>query len=450
MNGFLSEGIADGTMDNTCFLVFITYQQEGCLLEMAHGVRYSVGSGPKDDCRIGTLAPSVFTVYAEGSSVVIRFSLLKKQTLSVNSINTIHEIPGLVIYIREYLIVQDRSIWLREGQRIRIGRTDGADVQIINPFVSSEHLIVEKRNGKLYLEDRHSANGTFIHSRRISSQVLDRGESFYILTMRFLYDGDRLLGQNIYDSFYDHTYGNVPQEKQQEESPAYEMIPRPEQVDLKLQRLDEYHIHLERFQQDFIVIYRNGGQEQKLPMYLFERDFAVELISPKSFRYNGDSAVLYPAKASKSLKLLWKYLTLEELIPILQSFFAAVQRLDDNKDIDVRHILVDLSAIYVNVIKLQVNLIYIPFSEISMTRHDDYMNAVRYAIADVLGTFIANTAQEKAIIEQLRQILTNALIPFGELDARLGKLCDQLNQLNDIYRDEESLLERISSRTTKV
>ena len=228
------------------------------------------------------------------------------------------------------------------------------------------------------------------------------------------------------------------------------MIPRPEQVDLKLQRLDEYHIHLERFQQDFIVIYRNGGQEQKLPMYLFERDFAVELISPKSFRYNGDSAVLYPAKASKSLKLLWKYLTLEELIPILQSFFAAVQRLDDNKDIDVRHILVDLSAIYVNVIKLQVNLIYIPFSEISMTRHDDYMNAVRYAITDVLGTFIANTMQEKEVIEQLRQVLTNALIPFGELDDWLGKVCSQLHQLDDIYRDEESLLERISSRTTKV
>lgn len=437
-------------MDNICFLVFITYKQEGCLLEMARGVRYSVGSGPRDECRIAQMAPSLFTVYAEGSAVVIRFSLLKKQTLSVNSINTIRELPGLVIYIREYLVVQDRSIELQEGRRISLGRTEGADIQIINPFVSSEHLIVEKRNGRLYLEDRHSSNGTFIDSRRISSQVLDRGESFYILTMRFLFDGERLLGKNIYDSFYDYTYRKVQQEKPQVERPVYEMIPRPEQVDLKLQRLDEYHIHLEHFQQDFIVVYQNGGQEQKLPMYLFERDFAVELISPKSFRYNGDSAVLYPAKASKPLKLLWKFLTLEELIPILQSFFAAVQRLDDNKDIDVRHVLVDLSAIYVDVIKLQVNLIYIPFSEISMTRHDDYMNAVRYAITDVLGTFIANTMQEKEVIEQLRQVLTNALIPFGELDDWLGKVCSQLHQLDDIYRDEESLLERISSRTTKV
>ena len=187
-----------------------------------------------------------------------------------------------------------------------------------------------------------------------------------------------------------------------------------------------------------------------LPMYLFERDFAQELITPKPFRYNGDSALLYPAKACKSLKLLWNYLTLEELIPILQSFFSAMQRLGDNRDVEVRHTLIDLSAIYVDVIKLQVNLIYIPFSEISMTRHDDYMNAVRYAIADVLGTFIANTVQEKEVIEQLRQVLTNALIPFDKIDERLNKICGLLHMFNDIYRDDESLQERFSSRTTKV
>lgn len=433
-------------MANTCFLVFITYQQEGCLLEVSRGARYSVGSGLKDDCRIGQLAPSLFSIYVEGSAVVIRFSLLKKQALKVNSINSIHEVPGLVIYIREYLVVQDKVIGLREGQKISFGRTDGADIQIINPFVSGSHLFVEKKNGQLYLEDRHSSNGTFVNSRRISSQVLGKGESFYILTMRFLFDGERLLGQNIYDSFYDHTYKKAPKE----EKPAYEMLPRPEHVDLKLQRLDGYHIHLEHFQQDFIVVYQNGGQGQMLPMYLFERDFAQELITPKPFRYNGDSALLYPAKACKSLKLLWNYLTLEELIPILQSFFSAMQRLGDNRDVEVRHTLIDLSAIYVDVIKLQVNLIYIPFSEISMTRHDDYMNAVRYAIADVLGTFIANTVQEKEVIEQLRQVLTNALIPFDKIDERLNKICGLLHMFNDIYRDDESLLERISSRTTKV
>jgi ABC-type multidrug transport system ATPase subunit/pSer/pThr/pTyr-binding forkhead associated (FHA) protein len=53
------------------------------------------------------------------------------------------------------------------GSQKTIGRTPDNDIQIPNPQVSSRHAILHSAGGQLFLEDRSSANGTYVRGQRI-------------------------------------------------------------------------------------------------------------------------------------------------------------------------------------------------------------------------------------------------------------------------------------------
>jgi ABC transport system ATP-binding/permease protein len=64
-----------------------------------------------------------------------------------------------------------------------IGRTPDNDIQISHPQVSSRHALLHRVNDQLFLEDRGSANGTFVRGQRLSAGQrvpINNGEKVFV------------------------------------------------------------------------------------------------------------------------------------------------------------------------------------------------------------------------------------------------------------------------------
>ena len=62
-----------------------------------------------------------------------------------------------------------------------IGRGTGSDILIDNPGVSRHHAIIKEKDGKFLIEDKGSANGTFIKGEKITTKEIKNGDSIQIL-----------------------------------------------------------------------------------------------------------------------------------------------------------------------------------------------------------------------------------------------------------------------------
>jgi hypothetical protein len=56
------------------------------------------------------------------------------------------------------------------GTGITIGRAAGTEVQIEDTYASGRHARVFDREGRVYVEDMNSTNGTYVNGRRVSAQ----------------------------------------------------------------------------------------------------------------------------------------------------------------------------------------------------------------------------------------------------------------------------------------
>jgi hypothetical protein len=53
------------------------------------------------------------------------------------------------------------------GAGATLGRSDGADVQVDDPFASSAHARIFSRGDFMYIEDMGSTNGTYLNGRQL-------------------------------------------------------------------------------------------------------------------------------------------------------------------------------------------------------------------------------------------------------------------------------------------
>ena len=65
---------------------------------------------------------------------------------------------------------------LLEKKKVTFGRSSECDCILHHPTVSREHFYVERNNGKLFLVDQGSGNGTFANSERASWVELKDGD----------------------------------------------------------------------------------------------------------------------------------------------------------------------------------------------------------------------------------------------------------------------------------
>ena len=66
------------------------------------------------------------------------------------------------------------------GERTRIGRSPDCDIFLDDVTVSRNHAVLIERDGRLWVEDEGSLNGTFVNRKRIESARLEEGDELKI------------------------------------------------------------------------------------------------------------------------------------------------------------------------------------------------------------------------------------------------------------------------------
>ena len=66
------------------------------------------------------------------------------------------------------------------GDRTRIGRSPECEVFLDDVTVSRNHAVLVERDGRFFVEDQGSLNGTFVNRRRIDSAPLKNGDEVQI------------------------------------------------------------------------------------------------------------------------------------------------------------------------------------------------------------------------------------------------------------------------------
>ena len=66
------------------------------------------------------------------------------------------------------------------GERTRIGRSPECEIFLDDVTVSRNHAVLVEREGRFFVEDQGSLNGTFVNRRRIDNQELENGDEVQI------------------------------------------------------------------------------------------------------------------------------------------------------------------------------------------------------------------------------------------------------------------------------
>jgi hypothetical protein len=66
------------------------------------------------------------------------------------------------------------------GERTRIGRSPDCEIFLDDVTVSRNHAVLVDHDGRFFIEDQGSLNGTFVNRRRIDSQELENGDELQI------------------------------------------------------------------------------------------------------------------------------------------------------------------------------------------------------------------------------------------------------------------------------
>jgi hypothetical protein len=69
------------------------------------------------------------------------------------------------------------------------GRSNGADIQVDDPFASSAHARIFDRGGFMYVEDMGSTNGTYLNGRQLkTAERLSMGDTIRIGDSEYRYE----------------------------------------------------------------------------------------------------------------------------------------------------------------------------------------------------------------------------------------------------------------------
>jgi len=72
------------------------------------------------------------------------------------------------------------EVFIPEGERTIIGRSPDCQVFLDDVTVSRRHAVLVDRNGRWFVEDQSSLNGTFVNRQRVESSQLSDGDEIQI------------------------------------------------------------------------------------------------------------------------------------------------------------------------------------------------------------------------------------------------------------------------------
>lgn len=63
------------------------------------------------------------------------------------------------------------GFWILDQPKMQIGRSVDADIYLEYPTVSRNHAFIERKNGKFFISDRGSRNGTIVNGKKIEKAL---------------------------------------------------------------------------------------------------------------------------------------------------------------------------------------------------------------------------------------------------------------------------------------
>jgi hypothetical protein len=112
---------------------------------------------------------------AEGGEVTQTFSPDEVQELG--ELGDVLEGPALVVRSGGG---RSGESFRPSGERTRIGRSPDCEIFLDDVTVSRNHAELVERDGKFFVEDQGSLNGTFVNRRRIDNAPLENGDEVQI------------------------------------------------------------------------------------------------------------------------------------------------------------------------------------------------------------------------------------------------------------------------------
>jgi pSer/pThr/pTyr-binding forkhead associated (FHA) protein len=77
--------------------------------------------------------------------------------------------------------------FIPQGERTTIGRSPDNPVFLDDVTVSRKHAVLAARDGRWYIEDQGSLNGTFVNRKRVESAEISDGDELQIGKYRFTF-----------------------------------------------------------------------------------------------------------------------------------------------------------------------------------------------------------------------------------------------------------------------
>lgn len=119
-----------------------------------------------------------------------RNQTLKNTILLPMNIYVLEKENGEKIFIFTEPITEDRQVFtkylIRDNVCIFIGRNAQNDICFSKKVVSSEHAVLTYKKAHWYIEDKNSANGTFVNKQKIVQTELNIGDVAFIMGLKIV------------------------------------------------------------------------------------------------------------------------------------------------------------------------------------------------------------------------------------------------------------------------
>lgn len=118
------------------------------------------------------------------------FSIIRLIYLDIGNMN--YDGTNNSVYLKLINKMEDLPYKINEyytiDEELTLGRNQGNDIYIKDPFVSKKHFQIIEDEGDYYLEDLDSANGTYLNQEKIEDVVkLRNGDIIKISNIEFLF-----------------------------------------------------------------------------------------------------------------------------------------------------------------------------------------------------------------------------------------------------------------------
>jgi len=120
------------------------------------------------------------------------FGIIRLIYLDIQSINKVNQKgynnPYLKLINRKERLDFDIQEFYDLKEVTTIGRAKGSTIQLLDKYISSNHVKITKDEGEYFLEDKESVNGTYLNSKKIEDVVkLKNGDRIGIGQVEFLF-----------------------------------------------------------------------------------------------------------------------------------------------------------------------------------------------------------------------------------------------------------------------